>query len=207
MSKLLGNLKQGLLFVISAPAGTGKTTLVNMLCHEFDCIKASKSCTTRQPRQGEKPGVHYDFLLNEEFESKIAQGEFLEYVQLYGHYYGTLKQTVQRQLQAGKHVILTIDTQGALKLKGAVSAIFIFLQPPSLEELRKRLTHRQTETDEVIEKRLSWAEKEMAAAVLYDYIIINDDLKIAYEILRSIFIAEEHRTKINTRETYARTFN
>lgn len=195
MSKLLGNLKQGLLFIISAPAGTGKTTLVNMLCQEFDCIRASKSCTTRKPRQGEMPGVHYYFLSKDDFENKIAQGDFLEYVELYGHYYGTLKQSVEQQLQAGRHVILTIDTQGALKLKGTLPAIFIFLQPPTLEELRKRLTYRQTESAEVIEKRLSWAEKEMSVAVLYDYIIVNDNLKIAYEILRSIFIAEEHRIR------------
>lgn len=195
MSKLLGNLKQGLLFIISAPAGTGKTTLVNMLCQEFACITASISCTTRQPRPGEMPGVHYDFLSKDEFEKKIAQAEFLEYVELYGHYYGTLKKSVTQQQNAGKHVILTIDTQGALKLKGTLPAIFIFLQPPNLEELRKRLTVRQTEPTEVIEKRLAWAQTEMKAAVLYDYFVVNDDLKITYEVLRSLFIAEEHRIR------------
>ncbi len=195
MPKLLGNLKQGLLFIISAPAGTGKTTLVNMLCDEFDCIKASKSCTTRAPRQGEMPDVHYHFLSNAEFAHKIAQNEFLEYVQLYGHYYGTLKKTVEQLQLEGKHVVLNIDTQGALKLKGSLPAVYIFLQPPSLDELRRRLTYRQTETEEVILKRLAWAEQEIAASNFYDYHIVNDDLKIAYEILRSIFIAEEHRIR------------
>lgn len=204
MSKLLGNLKRGLLFIISAPAGTGKTTLVNMLCQEFACITASISCTTRPPRVGEVSGVHYDFLSKAEFEKKIEQAEFLEYVQLYGNYYGTLKQTVTQQLEAGKHVILTIDTQGALKLKGKEQGIFIFLQPPSLVELRKRLTYRQTEPEEVIEKRLAWAVTEMAASPFYDYVIINDNLNIAYEILRSIFIAEEHKNQ-NPRENYGRT--
>jgi guanylate kinase len=193
MLKLLGNLKEGLVFIVSAPAGTGKTTLVELLTQEFDCVKASISCTTRKPRLGEIPGVHYHFLSTEEFEKKIEEDEFLEYVQLYGYYYGTSKQKVKEEQRKGRHVILTIDTQGALKLKGKYSAAYIFIHPPTYEELRKRLINRQTESLERVEERLLWAKKEMEAAALYDYSIVNDDLKVAYEVLRSILIAEEHR--------------
>ena len=195
MSKLLGNLKQGLVFIVSAPAGTGKTTLVDRLTQEFDCVKANVSCTTRKPRAGEAPGLHYHFLSDGEFEKKIAEKEFLEFVKLYGYYYGTSREKVRELQNQGKHVVLTIDTQGALKLKGLIDAVYIFIKPPSIDELRKRLTDRQTETAEVVKERLAWAEKELKAAALYDYVIVNDDLTNAYQVLRSIFIAEEHRVR------------
>jgi guanylate kinase len=193
LSKLLGNLKQGLAFVVSAPAGTGKTTLVQMLTHAFPMVTHSISCTTREPREKEVSGGHYHFLKKEDFKKKILSNEFLEYVELYGNYYGTSKETVTEQLKCGKHVILTIDTQGALQLKGKFAATYIFISPPSLEVLRKRLIQRRTETAELIEKRLAWASKEMQAASLYDYNIVNDDLNIAYQALLSIIVAEEHR--------------
>lgn len=193
MSKLLGNLKKGLAFVISAPAGTGKTTLVQMLSQEFAEITNSISCTTRKPRAGEISGDHYHFLTKEDFENRIIANEFLEYVELYGNYYGTSREKVNEQLNCGKHVILTIDTQGALQLKGKFAATFIFLSPPSLDVLRKRLIQRQTESNEVIEERLAWAVKEMETAALYDYNIVNDNLKVAYQTLLSIIVAEEHR--------------
>lgn len=192
-SKLLGNLDRGLAFVISAPAGTGKTTLAQRLTQEFPNVVMSLSCTTRQPRPGETPHKDYIFMSIDAFEKKIAEGDFLEYVKLYGYYYGTSRAWVQEQMNSGKHVLLTIDTQGALQLKNKFPAVFIFLRPPSLEELRKRLTQRQTETPEVIEERLAWAKRELEAARYYDYDIINDDLDVAYGVLRSILIAEEHR--------------
>lgn len=195
--KLLGNLKQGLVFIISAPAGTGKTTLANKLVEEFPCVATSISSTTRQPRSGEVPGEAYQFLTIEEFEKKIEQDEFLEYVKLYGNYYGTSREKVQELIDQGKHVLLTIDTQGAVQLKDKLSAIFIFISPPSIEVLTSRLTNRQTETAEVIKERLQWAKNEMEAMKHYDYQIINDDLEIAYQVLRSILIAEEHRLRIN----------
>ncbi len=198
MSKLLGNLEKGLVFVISAPAGTGKTTLAQMLAKEFSCVTPSISCTTRKPRAGEKEGEHYIFLSVAEFEKRIAAHEFLEYVQLYGDYYGTCQKWVQEQQDQGKHVLLTIDTQGALQLKGHYPAVFIFIKPPSLGELKKRLIFRQTENKERIEERLAWAEKEIEASLQYDYNIVNDNLTVAYEILRSILIAEEHRAKWTT---------
>lgn len=190
---LLGSGKKKLLFVVSAPAGTGKTTLVQMLLKEFPAVKASISCTTRLPRQGEIPGHHYYFLSEAEFTQRIASGDFLEYVTLFGHYYGTSKKFLERQQQEGSHIYLTIDTQGAMQLKGKIPAIFIFIRPPSLEELRRRLETRQTETKEAIDRRISWAEKELLLADEYDYQIINDDLVRAYDIFRSILIAEDHR--------------
>lgn len=194
--KLLGNCQKGLLIILSAPAGTGKTTLISMLKEEFPSVIApSISYTSRVPRRNEIDGQHYHFISKEEFEKKISQGEFLEYVHLYGEYYGTSKQWVEKQLQTGKHVFLVIDTQGAKQLKGKVPAIFIFVKPPSLEELRKRLHKRQTETPEKIEQRLSWATKEIAASPFYDYLIVNERLPVAYQVLRSILIAEEHRQK------------
>lgn len=191
--KLLGNLKRGLLFIVSAPAGTGKTTLIQKLVEEFPCVVRSVSCTTREPRLGEISDVHYHYLSVEDFERKIKDEEFLEYVQLYGKYYGTLRSEVEEKLNQGKHVVLVIDTQGGLQLKGNVSAIFIFIKPPSLEELRHRLIKRRTESSIAIEERLLWAQKELEESQNYDYLVVNDDLESAYQILKSIFIAEEHR--------------
>lgn len=196
MEKLLGNLTEGLVFVISAPAGTGKTTLVKMLCDEFISVADSISCTTRPPRAGEINGKDYYFLKKEDFEAKIAAGEFLEYAKVFDHYYGTLKEHVVQEQKKGKHVVLVIDTQGAMQLKEKkFPAIFIFISPPNFQELRERLFKRQTEHQEVIEQRLSWAKHEMTMMVNYDYHMVNDNLARAYEILRSIFIAEEHKKR------------
>ncbi|MBA3958346.1 MAG: guanylate kinase [Parachlamydiaceae bacterium] len=194
MYKLLGNLKTGLVFVVSAPAGTGKTTLVEKLYQEFPNVVRSVSYTTRQCRPGEVPGDHYHFISKEEFAQKIARNEFLEHVELYGTLYGTAYQAVKEQQQKGNHIVLVIDTQGALLLKDrGFKAVFIFLMPPSEEELRKRLTERQTESASVIEERLQCAKREFKAVARYDYCIVNDDLETAYQVLRSVFIAEEHR--------------
>lgn len=196
MVKLLGNLKRGMLFVVSAPAGTGKTTLVQMLTAEFSCVKTSVSSTTRLPRTGEQHGVHYHFLDTAEFEKKIAEGSFFEHVKLYNDYYGTSQAAVEEMLARGLHVVLVIDTQGALYIKERYPAVLIFIKPPSIEELRRRLIARKTESMEAIEKRLAWSKVELEAASAYDYSIINDELTTAYEVLRSIFIAEEHRQQV-----------
>jgi guanylate kinase len=190
---LLGNRSRGLLFVFSAPAGTGKTTLVNMLTKEFDCVKPSISCTTRPKRSDEVDGVHYHFLNDEAFAKKVEANEFLEHVTLFGYRYGTSKRVVEQMQAEGKHVVLVIDTQGALALMGKEPAIFIFLMPPSLEELGRRLLDRGTETRDTLAVRLSEAGREIATASAYHYVIVNDDLEIAYQVLRSIVIAEEHR--------------
>ncbi len=191
----LGGLPYGLLFVVSAPAGTGKNTLLNRLMSEFPVIRESISCTTRPPRPGEVQGREYHFLTEDEFSAKIAAGDFLEHVRLYDHAYGTLRSTVEQQRNAGFHVVLVIDTQGALKLMESVEATYIFIRPPSLAELRRRLEARSTEKGEALEHRLSEAVRELSAAIHYDYQIINDDLDVATEVMRSIFIAEEHRMR------------
>ncbi|MFC2049184.1 guanylate kinase [Chlamydiota bacterium] len=195
-AKLLGSTNRGLLFVVSAPAGTGKSTLVDMLIKEFpDSVAASCSSTTRTPRPGEVAEKHYDFISVEKFEEKIASGDFLEHAKVFGNYYGTRKEEVDRLLSEGKHVVLVIDTQGALKVKKQVNAIFIFISPPTFEELRKRLFKRRTEDEEKIQERLLWAKQEIAMVPHYDYHIINDNLDVTYQVLRSIFIAEEHKRR------------
>jgi guanylate kinase len=194
--KVLGNTQRGLLFVVSAPAGTGKSTLVDMLLQEFPHeIAESCSCTTRTPRPGEISERHYDFISLEKFEEKIARGEFLEYAKVFGNYYGTRQEEVDRLQAEGKHVVLVIDTQGAMKVKQQTEAVFIFISPPSFDELRSRLFKRRTEDEEKIQERLLWAKKEITMVSHYDYHIINDDLQVTYQVLRSIFIAEEHKRR------------
>jgi len=194
MANLLGQKKQGLVFVISAPAGTGKTTLADMLVKEFSRVVESVSFTTRPPRPGEVEGQHYHFVSVEEFQFLAAKGEFIEHVRLYNDYYGTSKSWIESRQKQGKHVLLVIDTQGALALqKSAFKAVYVFVLPPSLEELKERLVLRGTEAGEKIQERLSIADKEMALAKFYDYSIVNDDLQEAYDALKSIIIAEEHR--------------
>ena len=192
--KTIGNLKTGLLFVVSAPAGTGKSTLVDMLVKEFPSVVESVSYTTRQPRDKEVDGIHYNFITRAAFEDKIAAGDFLESALVYGDYYGTSRSWVAERRAQGKHVVLVIDTQGAMLVKAACAATFVFILPPSFEELRDRLHKRKTEPPEVIEKRLEWARHEIEMSKHYDYLIENRDLKATYDVLRSIFIAEEHRS-------------
>jgi guanylate kinase len=197
--KLLGNLSKGLCFVISAPAGTGKTTLVRKLVQEFSSVSLSVSSTTRAPRPGEVTEKDYFFLNKEEFEKQIQENAFLEYATVFGNYYGTSRSQVEKKCNEGKHVVLVIDTQGALQLREKqFSAVFIFVSPPSIEVLKERLIKRKTDSIDSIETRLSWAREEMAMADYYDYHIINGDLNVAYEILRSILIAEEYRVRLES---------
>jgi guanylate kinase len=191
--KLLGNLKEGLLFVISAPSGTGKTTLAQMLCDEFPAVVRSISATTRAPRSNEKEGIDYYFISKDQFEKEIQEKKFLEYAKVFDNYYGTRLEHIKEKQRQGKHVLLVIDTQGALQVREKLPAILIFIAPPSMEELKNRMIKRHTEAMELIEKRLSWAEKEMETGKKYDYLVINDDLNTAYTVLKSILIAEERR--------------
>lgn len=193
MQKVLGNLNRGMVFIVSAPAGTGKTTLVQMLENEFPCVVQSINFTTRSPRKNEVDGVHYNFVSKEEFKERLERGDLLEHAEIYGEFYGTSYEWIEKQRNQGRHVVLVIDTQGAAQLKDKYPSTSIFIQPPSLETLRERLTKRSTETSLAIEKRLEWAKKEIQAGNSYNYSIINDDLETAYDALRAIFIAEEHR--------------
>jgi guanylate kinase len=166
-----------------------------MLTKEFPCIVRSISSTTRSPRPGEKDGQDYFFLTKDAFRAKIQKGDFLEYAQVFNEYYGTSTEFVKTQTAQGKHVVLVIDTQGAQELKGKIPAIFIFISPPSLTELKGRLDKRQTEHPELIEERLAWARHELEKMHKYDYHIVNDHLETAYTVLKSIFIAEEHKIR------------
>lgn len=194
--KLLGNLHRGLLFVISGPAGTGKTTLVQMLEEEFPCVKRSVTYTTRPKREEGEHLDSYHFISEEEFIKKIQEGFFLEHVKVFDHYYGTDKSIAEESMKTNKHVVLVIDTQGLrILVEKNVPLISIFLSPPSHEELEARLKNRKTETEGQMLTRLKWSENELEMIPWYDYHIINDDLITAYNVLRSIFIAEEHKAK------------
>lgn len=196
--KVLGEQKIGQVFVLSAPAGTGKTTLVQMLAQEFDCVVPSISFTTRAPRITEIDGRDYHFVSKDQFEKKRLAGDFLEYSEVFGHFYGTSKSMVESLQSKGKHVVLVIDTQGALKVKKIMNATFIFIVPPSLEVLKQRLIARKSESEESLTLRLKWAEEEMKALPFYDYQIVNDKLTTAYEVLRSILIAQEHKLQLRS---------
>lgn len=180
--------------MISAPAGTGKSTLTQMLIDEFpQQIVQSCSSTTRLPRPGEIDEHHYQFISKEEFENKVFNGEFLEHAKVFGNDYGTNKAEVEKLTSSGKHVILVIDIQGAKQLMETTDAIFIFIAPPNFQELKKRLIRRRTEDEETMVKRLMQAKVELDQAKNYDYQIINDKIDISYQVLRSIVIAEEHK--------------
>jgi len=192
---MLNKLK-GLLIVISAPSGTGKTTLVHMLLKEFPDLEFSVSYTTRPPRPGEVDGKDYHFVDRKTFERMIEEGDFLEWAEVYGNLYGTSRTQVLRALNEGRDVILDIDTQGALQVKkNFPEAVLIFILPPSLKELERRLRSRGTDDEETIERRLKIAKEEIRRAPLYDYIVVNDVLEVAYENLRSIIRAEKLRTE------------
>ena len=190
------NKRQGLLLIVSGPSGAGKGTVVSRLLEKRpDCI-LSVSCTTRQPRVGEVDGVNYHFLSVEEFEKKIANDEFVEHTEYCGNFYGTLKSETDCQLEKGKDVILEIEVDGASQMmKLRPDAIFIFIAPPSIAELERRLHKRGTEKEEVIKERVAKAEKELSFAPKYDYIVVNDELEDAVDDFKAIIRAEKCRTK------------
>lgn len=196
MQKLLGELKKGLIFIVSAPSGTGKTTLVQKLLDEFPTeVVRSISCTTRPPRGDERDGVDYYFISQEEFDRRKSGGDFLESVQVFDHQYGTPLSKLRELTEGGKHVVLVIDVQGAMKIKGAIDATYIFISPPSYDVLEKRLRGRSTEGETQVEERLEWARKEMSQRANYDYLVVNEELEIAYQALRSIVIATEKKNR------------
>ena len=190
---------KGKMLIVSAPSGSGKSTIVQWLMNEHPELKLyfSISCTSRAPRGTERDGVEYFFLTPEEFKAKIANNEFLEYEEVYeDRFYGTLKQQVERQREAGQNVVFDVDVKGGINIKKYYGdeALSLFIQPPSVEELRKRLVGRGTDTAEAIEQRLDKAEYELTFASQFDKIIVNDDLeKAKQETLRVVidFLATE----------------
>ena len=177
---------QGALIVISGFSGAGKGTLVEKLITDSDRFALSISMTTRTPREGEENGREYFFVTKEEFEQNISEDGFLEHACYVGNYYGTPKAYVKEQIEKGKDVILEIEVQGALQVKEKYpDAILMFITPPSIEELKKRLHGRGTESDEVINKRLERAKEEVHLIEKYDYIVVNDDLNACVETIIS----------------------
>ena len=185
-------MSKGKLLIFSAPSGSGKSTIVNFLMQEHPELNMhfSISCTTRAPRGTEKNGVEYFFLTPEEFKAKIAEGAFVEYEEVYtDRFYGTLKSQVENQINNGENVVFDVDVKGGCNLKEIFGseALSVFVQPPSVEELRRRLVGRATDAPEVIEQRLAKAEEELTYAPKFDVIIVNDDLEIAKaEALKTI---------------------
>jgi len=184
-------VREGQVFLISAPSGSGKTTLGKELISSLPDLQLSVSYTTRKPRTGEREGVNYFFLTKEEFGKKRVEGELIEWAEVFGHYYGTSYQRLNRYLQQGKDVLLLIDVQGALQIKEKIPRVVsIFVLPPSWEALKQRLEERGTDTAEEIQRRLEIARREVDYWSHYDYIVINETLTEAVERLRSIIIAE-----------------
>jgi len=183
---------KGELFIISAPAGGGKTTIVNMLLKEIPNLERVITCTTRKPREGEKDKVDYFFLSKEEFEEGIKNGKFLEYAKVHDNYYGTPKEEVEKLLNEGKDLILVIDVQGMKQIKEKMSIVSIFILPPSLDELINRMKKRG-ETEEEIRKRLETAKKEIPNWKYYDFIVVNDILEKAKNEIKSIIISRRLR--------------
>ena len=189
--------KQGLLFVLSAPSGTGKDSVINALKQQGMDFYVVASVTTRSPRPGESEGNPYHFVSEEEFKQLIAQDELLEYANVHGNWYGQPRKPIRDNLKAGRDVLLKIDVQGAATIRDKVpQAIFIFLVPSSLEELTQRLTQRQTETEAERARRLADARDELAQQYWYDHVIVNRQghLQEAVDQLRTIMLAEHAST-------------
>lgn len=182
---------KGLLIVVSGPSGTGKGTVCDLWRKEYPDIQYSVSATTRKPREGEQDGINYYFHTRESFEKMIEAGELLEWAEVYGNYYGTPLKKIQEKLEAGQDVLLEIDTQGAMNVKSKVpEGVFIYLVPPSMAELERRIRGRGTETEESLARRLGSAAAEIEIGKRYDYVVVNDTVEQAMEAFEVIRKAE-----------------
>lgn len=192
--------KKGALIVLSGPSGTGKGTLCSNLLKVVKDLYLSISVTTRTPRAGEKDGIDYLFTSEKDFIKKIKNDEFIEWAKVYNNYYGTPRKYVDKLLNEGKDVILEIDIQGASQVKRKIpDGIFIFVMPPSMEELKKRIINRGSETKESFNIRINSARKELKASQYYDYVVINDNLEVATSEVESIIIAERCKVSRNAK--------
>ena len=187
-------MKKGFLLVISGPSGVGKGTVLHDLMNTQKNLVYSVSVTTRKQRPGEIEGVSYFFKTHEKFEKMIEEDKFLEYAKVHDNYYGTPKEFVEEKINEGKIVILEIDVQGALNVKKNIdNGVYIFLAPPSLSELKNRIVNRGTETESDINLRMSNAKKELSYIKNYDYLVVNDHLNSAINLVNEIINAEKHR--------------
>jgi guanylate kinase len=184
----------GILFIVSAPSGAGKTSLLKQLIPSDEQLALSVSHTTRAMRPGEEDGVHYHFVPVDDFQAMVGEGAFLEHAQVFDNYYGTAEQGVRAQLAGGQDVVLEIDWQGARQVRERFpEAVSIFIVPPSIEALRERLGGRGTDSDEIIERRMRDAQAELSHYPEYDYLVINDDFATALADLGCIVAAERLR--------------
>ena len=200
---------RGLLFIVSAPSGAGKTTLVERLVIETPRLTMSRSYTSRVARHGETDGVDYNFVTRDRFEAMAAAGEFLEWAELFGNLYGTSASDTERILRAGNDVVLVIDVQGARQMRRrGVEVSSVFVMPPSFAVLEQRLRGRSQDSEEAIQRRLEVARSEVAAFGEYDFIVINDDVPAAASRLCAIVVAERARRERmrSTAEEVVRTF-
>ena len=201
---------RGLLFIVSAPSGAGKTTLVERLVEHTPNLKMSRSYTSRAARDGEADGVDYNFVSRSRFEEMIAAGEFLEWADVFGNLYGTRAVDTERLLVSGRDVVLVIDVQGARTVREhGISAITVFVMPPSFGVLEERLRGRSKDPEAAIQRRLAVARDEVASFAEYDFVVVNDELTAAVDRLRSIVVAERARLRRmwTEAETIVRTFS
>jgi len=183
--------KKGKLFVFSAPSGSGKSTIVKMILKEYPNLIFSVSATTRKKRKDEINGVHYHFISEKEFLKEIEVDNFIEWQRFYDYYYGTLKKVVEQNIEKGNSVVLEVDVKGAIQIKqNYPNSVLIFIVPPSIEELKKRLVKRNTETDEDLKKRVERAKMELSFADKFDYAVVNDRLENAIEKVKEIIQKE-----------------
>ncbi|MBK4998268.1 guanylate kinase [Pseudomonas sp. S31] len=184
------NHSSGTLYIVSAPSGAGKTSLVTALTQADQQIRVSVSHTTRAMRPGEQHGVNYHFVVHEEFRTLIEQGDFLEHAEVFGNFYGTSRSALQQTLDQGFDLILEIDWQGAQQVRELMpEALSVFILPPSQQALRQRLDNRGQDSEEIIAGRMKEAVSEMVHYDEYDYVIINDDFGVALEELKAVFVA------------------
>jgi guanylate kinase len=188
--------RRGLLFIVSAPSGTGKTTLVERLVQLVPNLHMSRSYTSRGARAGEQDGVDYNFISRGRFEEMIQAGEFLEWADVFGNYYGTCAADCEAELVGGRDVVLVIDVQGARQVRGrGIETVGIFVLPPSAAILEQRLRGRSKDSEEQIRRRLQVACREVGEFAPYEYVVVNDELEAAADRLRSIVLAERARVK------------
>ena len=194
--KIFKDKAKGSVFILSAPSGAGKTTVVEELAQQYPKHVARViTCTTRKPRGHELNGKEYRFFTKEEFVERVRRGEFLEHQEIFGHNYGTLKEDVEKEINQGRHAFLVIDVQGAADLMKKITATTVFIMPPTFEELERRIRTRKEDDEKAIELRLSKAKGEMNQVQNYEYVVTNDQVDESVFILYAIIIATEHKNR------------